>query len=435
MLFSFGPDRPETKKPYFRFIKQFPKSSTMHEPITSADLPETGFSRAEIAFIQSHRNDDISQLILKAGKFKEFDVKKLAAQIAARQKAVKKLPEWAENKELIFPPALSVEQSSSEATARYKAGLVGGTTFTDITGGMGVDCFYMSRNFETAHYYELQAEVARAAAFNFEKLGAHHIKVHAADSLKSLEDTDQYFDWIYADPARRDFNWEKVVLLSDCTPDVLSHLPILFKNAPDILLKTSPLLDIDLAAKQLQKLKEVHVMGYEQECKELLFVLNRDIVSDQFMLRVRIINADGSVRYGLDFSREDEREAAVTYSKPLSYLYEPHPAVLKAGAFKTVCTVFDVAKLSVNSHLYTSEGFCANFPGRSFEIIGTCKPDMKEIADFAKDGKANLTLRNFPAKIQDLRKKWKLKEGGDIYLFATTLADHSRIIIVTKKPA
>lgn len=407
----------------------------MNEPIISADLPVTGFSQAEIAFIQSHRNDDISQLILKAGKFKEFDIKKLAAQIAARQKAFKKLPGWAENEELIFPPVLSVEQSSSEATARYKAGLLGGAVLTDITGGMGVDCFYISRNFKTAHYYELQKDVAHTAAFNFEKLEAHNIKVHAADSLESLENTGQYSDWIYADPARRGSNREKVVLLSDCTPDVLSHLPILFKNAPNVLLKTSPLLDIDLAAKQLQMLKEVHVMGYEQECKELLFVLNRDIISDQFTVKVRVINADGSIRHRMDFSREDERRAAVSYSRPLSYLYEPHPAVLKAGAFKTVSAVFDVAKLSVNSHLYTSERLSADFPGRSFEIIGACKPDMKEISAFAKDGKANLTLRNFPAKIQDLRKKWKLKEGGDVYLFATTLADNSKIIIVTRKPA
>jgi hypothetical protein len=406
----------------------------MNEPITRVDPSETGFSQAEIAFIQSNRNEDISQLVLKAGKFKGFDIKKLAAQIAARQKAVKKLPGWSANEELIFPPALSVEQSSSEATARYKAGLVSGDILTDITGGMGVDCFYMSRNFRTAHYYELQEEVARTAVFNFKKLNANNIIVHAANSLESLEKRDQHADWIYADPARRDGNKEKVVLLSDCTPDILSNLPLLFNNAPDILLKTSPLLDIDLAAKQLKRLKEVHVMGYEQECKELLFVLNRDIASDQFTVKVRIINPDGSVRHGLDFSRADERGAVATYSRPLSYLYEPHPAVLKAGAFKTVSTVFDVAKLSVNSHLYTSEQLSVDFPGRSFEIIGTCKPDMKEISGFVKDGKANLTLRNFPAKIQDLRKKWKLKEGGDIYLFATTLADNSKIIIVTKKP-
>ncbi|KAA6441112.1 hypothetical protein FEM33_03905 [Dyadobacter flavalbus] len=406
----------------------------MNEQDNKTDRQETGFSETEIRFIQTHLKENPGQLILRAGQFKDLDIKKLASQILSRQKAVKKLPEWSANEKLIFPPALSVEQCSSEATARYKASLVSGNRLMDITGGMGVDCFYMSRKFEQAIYFEQQEEVAKTAKYNFKELGSGNITVHNADSLLTLAKETMPSDWIFADPARRNTNREKVVLLSDCTPDITANLSALFENAPNILLKTSPLLDIDLASKELTNLAEVHVIGYEQECKELLFVLKKDYITENFVIKTRIINAAGEVVHSLDFDRESERKALVSYSNPLGYLYEPHPAVLKAGAFRTLCETFDTSKLAVNSQLYTSENYIPDFPGRSFKIVAVCRPDMREISGYIQGDKANLTIRNFPGKTEDLRKKWKLKEGGDFYLFATTLADHSKVVIVTTKP-
>ncbi|KAA0989461.1 THUMP-like domain-containing protein [Dyadobacter aurulentus] len=398
-------------------------------------MEETGLSEPEIAFINNHRHENAGQLILKANQFKGLDIKKLAAQILSRQKAAKKLPGWYANEKLIFPPALSVEQCSSEATARYKASLVSGETLADITGGMGVDCFYMSRKFGRVHYFEMQEAVAATAGHNFKQLGAENITVHNADSLAKLQADQPAVDWIYADPARRNEQREKVVLLSDCTPDIVSNQRLLFEYAPNILLKTSPLLDIDLASRELENLKEVYVIGYEQECKELLFVLDRDQEHSRFTIKVRILDDQGVALKSLDFDRETERDAAVTYSEPLHYLYEPHAAVLKAGAFKTVCERYALNKLAVNSQLYTSEILVGDFPGRSFKITAVCKPDIREISKHIGGNKANLTIRNFPATTEDLRKKWKLKEGGEYYLFATTLSDNSRVVIVTTKAA
>lgn len=399
---------------------------------TNGDAHE-GLTEEEIAFIRTHLYANPGELILKAGKFKGLDVKKLAAQIQSRQKALKKLPEWSANETLIFPPALSVEQCSSEATARYKAGIVSGKTLIDITGGMGIDCYYMGRSFAETHYFEQQPEVALAAAYNFAQLGASYIHVHAGESMHALQE-GLTADWLYADPARRDANKEKVVRLADCTPDVAGNAALLFHAAPHILIKTSPLLDIDLASRELQKLKEVHVMGYEQECKELLFVLDREMQEQEFKIKIRIIDAAGRPIHQLDFDREEERNALVSYAKPLDYLYEPHAAVLKAGAFKTLCARYNVQKLAMHSQLYTSEDYVEDFPGRSFKIAAVCKPDIREISQYISDGKANITTRNFPAKPEELRKKWKLKDGGDQYLFATTLADQTKVVIVCVKP-
>ncbi|MCF2502982.1 hypothetical protein L0663_06330 [Dyadobacter sp. CY107] len=403
-----------------------------HTPHNIED--EAGFSQAEITFIQAHLKDDVSKLMLRGTQFKGFNVKKLAEQIQSRQKAVKKLPEWSANPELIFPPALSVEQSSSEATARYKATLMSGHQLIDITGGMGVDCYYMQANFQYVQYFEQQPVVAEAAKFNFDQLGANNICVHAADSIETLKTEPYSADWIYADPARRNANQEKVVLLSDCTPDVVEHLSVLFERAPNVLLKTSPLLDIDLAARSLRNLKEVHVIGYEGECKELLFVLKKDWISDTFEIKVRIISSSGDTVNLLDLTRKTEQLAEVHYSTPLKYLYEPHAAVLKAGAFRTICNTFSLNKLAINSQLYTSEHLLNGFPGRVFEVVAVCKPAIREIKKIIGGDKANLTVRNFPASSEDLRKKLKLKDGGIFYLFATTLADNSRVMIVTIKP-
>lgn len=405
----------------------------MDEKTTNKNVPDIGFTESELDFIQKNKNEDVTRLVLKSSGFKGLDVKKLAAQILSRQKASKKLPEWSSVEKLIFPPALSVEQCSSEATAKYKSTLIHGKTLIDITGGMGVDSYYLSRNFDEAHYYEQQEEVAETARYNFALLNAKNISVHHDDSIAALAKTNAQADWIYADPARRDANKQKVVLLSDCAPDVKFHLPELFKHAPNVLLKTSPLLDIDLAVQELKAVKQIHVMGYEQECKELLFSLNKDSFEEELQIKARVVDSEGNVLHQLDFTRAQERDAEMEFSEPLSYLYEPHPAVLKAGGFKFICPAFHVKKLAVHSHLYTSKDPAPNFPGRCFEIIAVCKPDAREIGNYVKDNKANLTIRNFPAKIDDLRKKWRLKDGGNFYLFATTLSNQKKIVVVTKK--
>ncbi|WP_247235390.1 THUMP-like domain-containing protein [Telluribacter sp. SYSU D00476] len=405
----------------------------------------TGLTAAERTFVREHIQDDVATLLLKHRSSPNLDIQKVVKQIAARQKARYKLPEWYLNEQLLFPPPLSVEQGSSQATARYKAGLVvgghlagghlAGRHLIDITGGMGVDCYYMSQSFEQTTYFEQQPEVARSAAYNLQVLGADHITIRNEEALSALSQHPIPADWIYADPARRDEQQRKVVRLADCTPDIVTALPLLQRCAPRLLVKTSPLLDIDLSVKELQGVQEVHVIGLESECKEVLYLITTDTpATHEPILKVRILNADGSTLAGFDFTRPDEARAEVQLGEPMKYLYEPHATLLKAGAFRSVASRFGLIKIAPSSHLYTSDEWLPDFPGRGFAVVAVCKPDARELHAYLPEGKANLTLRNFPATIQDLRKKWKIREGGDRYLFATTLADGRKLVVVTQKP-
>ena len=390
----------------------------------------------EQAFIQEHIEDNVADLVLQGNRYQDVDLKKMASQIAARQQAKHKLPAWYANERLYFPPPLSVEQSSSEATARFKAGLVSGKKLIDLTGGMGIDCFYMSEGFEQTVYFDQQKDVAEVAAYNFRQLGvAHKIKVRAEDAIAALSKIPESADWIYADPARRDDRQRKVAQLADCTPNLTGTLPTLFRSAPNILVKTAPLLDIDLAISQLGFVQEVYVIGLDRECKEVLYTLKQTpVVAADIPIKARILNEDGSIRHSFDFTRRQESDLVADFSEPQKYLYEPHAAILKAGAFKSIATQFGLAKLAANTHLYTAEEFVADFPGRSFEVVAVCKPDARALAELVPEGKANLTLRNFPGRVDDLRKKWRLKEGGDAYLFAAELSGGRKVVIVARKP-
>ncbi|PWJ58197.1 RNA cap guanine-N2 methyltransferase [Dyadobacter jejuensis] len=400
---------------------------------TERPQAEITLTPTEKDFIQSHLTIDINELILKAHTFPHLNIRKLGQQILARQKAKKKLPEWYANDSLVFPPALSIEQASSEAAARFKASLMSGSTLLDITGGTGIDHFYMSQGFDRSYYCEINPEVSQVAAHNFNVLMATQTTVFHGDFLTFVKEFSEPVDWIYADPARRGTQKEKVVRLTDCTPDILAHLPVLFAQAPNILLKTSPLLDITGAVKALGCVSEVYAIGLGNECKELLFVLRRDTLQQDPIRKVRLLDQEGKAMASLDFNMHDEQQALIAYKDPQRYLYEPHAALLKGGAFRMLGPKFEVGKLAPSSHLYTSESLAEGFPGRSFEILEVCKPDAKELKKHLPTGQANVTIRNFPGTVNDLRKKLRLKEGGDTYLFATTLSNHKKVVLVTKK--
>ena len=398
-----------------------------------ASIPK--FTDRELVFIREHLHNDVPQLLLQKNHPADLDLRKMAGQILARQKARHKLPTWYANERLLFPPPLSVEQGSSEATARFKASLVSGTELIDITGGMGVDCFYMSTNFGQTTYFDQQETVARAAAYNFRQLGvADRIAVRAQEAIATLDQQPETADWIYADPARRDDRQQKVAQLADCTPDLTTALAVLFRSAPNILIKTAPLLDIDLALSQLQSVREVHVIGLEGECKEVLYTLERGYPEHSDVpIKVRLLNAEGTPQATFDFTRQQEATATAPLGAPSTYLYEPHAALLKAGAFKTIATRYGLTKLAPHTHLYTGIHWITDFPGRGFEVRAVCKPSARDLAAYVPQSKANLTLRNFPGKIDDLRKKWRLKEGGDVYLFASELFDARKVVIVAQK--
>lgn len=404
----------------------------------------THLSPAERQFIQAHSNDDVRALLLGPNP-NLLDLKKLASQIAARQKAKEKLPAWYANDQLIFPPALSVEQASSERTARYKASLVQGKLLLDLTGGMGVDTWAFAQRVDRVVYMEHQPELAALAAHNLPLLGVDNVTIEAVNGLSILENrpptsTDlpsstKPADWIYLDPHRRDERGGRVVSLENCEPDLTTPgtVSALLTQAGNILLKASPLLDIDVAIRQLSGFVEsVHSIAVQGEVKEILFTLsNQTIVKDN--IKFNTVNLSNDMTIQFQFLWSEERGADVKLGDPQRYLYEPNAAVLKAGAFRLVGARFGLAKLAPNSHLYTSNELKSDFPGRIFILQEICKPDQKALKMAVPDLKANLTVRNFPQTVAELRKKLSLREGGSVYILATTLLNGDKRLLITQK--
>ncbi|MBC3541894.1 hypothetical protein H7U12_19535 [Rufibacter sp. H-1] len=389
------------------------------------------FSREEQEFLRQHLQQDPAQLALQAKRWPQLDIPKLAQQIRARQKAKSKIPTWAANLELAFPANLSVEQSSSEVTAEFKANLVSGETLVDLTGGFGVDAYHFAQRFNHVTYVEQQTELAEIVAFNFAQLGTHNITVAATEAETFLQQMTAPVDVIYLDPARRGQSQERVHLLQDCEPDVLRLLPLLFQKSRKVLLKTAPMLDIDLALQQLSHVTNIWVVAVQNECKEVLYLLEPGAQEAPLLTAVHL--KPGQPEESLSFTKDAEENAQVFYAEPQQYLYEPNTALLKAGAYKWLSERFKVNKLHRNSHLYTSTELQPAFPGRIFEITAKPKPNAKELQQLLPEKKANITVRNYPLTVAQLREKVKLKEGGDQYLFATTDLHNKPILLLCRK--
>ncbi|MBD2703196.1 SAM-dependent methyltransferase [Spirosoma sp. BT702] len=394
-------------------------------------------SSNEQAFIQENLLSDVHTLLLRAQSTDELAIKKLAAQIKARQKAREKLPTWYATDSLVFPPALSVEQASSEATARYKASLVDGRLLLDLTGGMGVDSWAFAQRIERVVYVDQQPELAELVAHNLPLLGITNVDVHTGDGLALLDDTNllpKPADWLYLDPHRRNEQGGKVVRLDDCEPDLSQPglVKKLLNTATKILVKASPLLDINTAVRQLQYVESIHIVAVQGEVKEILFTLGNQIVPES-TIKSNAVNLLPEGLVDLSFYRYEEQQATVTFGNPLQYLYEPNAAVLKAGAFRLVAERFCLTKLAPNSHLYTSDTYQPNFPGRVFDVKATIKPDAKTLKTIVPSLQANLTVRNFPQTVAALRKQLNLREGGSIYIFATTLLNGDKRLLITQK--
>ena len=379
-----------------------------------------------LAFIREHTGDDVRQLALQAARYPLVDMRVAATQIEGRRLAAAKLPAWAATDGVMYPVRLSMEQCSSEATARYKASLVGGSRLADLTGGFGIDCSYMSERFDEATYIERNEELCRIARHNFGLLGLP-IRVVNGNSAEVLPSMPVQ-DWIFLDPARRDGVGNKVVALSDCEPDVCQLEKLLLQKAVRVMVKCSPMLDISLAISQLTSVREVHVVSVGNECKELLLILGG---TTGHGIEVRTVNFQGSGVQTIDYALEEEQAASCSYTSTVGrYLYEPNSSMMKAGCFRLPAGRYGLQKLHRNTHLYTSDTLVPDFPGRVFEvknIDGFGKNELKLLSSELK--KANIAVRNFPERPEALRKRLKLSDGGDVYLFATTLADEKRVII------
>ncbi len=391
-------------------------------------------------FIREHSSDDVRALALQAKKYPDIDMPTAITQIAGRQVAAEKIPSWREMEEIWYPKHLSLEQCSSETTARYKARLFQGDSLTDLTGGFGIDCSFLAAGFKSATYVERQEELCEIAAHNFPILNLNHIDVRNEDGVAYLQ-TMSPVDCIFLDPARRNEHGGKTVAISDCEPDVAGLEELLLSKAKRIMVKLSPMLDLSLALKELKHTQEVHILSVNNECKELLLLLGQEAPTEQAPpeeIPIRCANLftkGAQEEQHFAFTRGQEQHSQCTYTDSLGdYLYEPNASLLKAGAFRSVAAAYSVRKLHPNSHLYTSDTFIENFPGRIFRIVNQCSFNRKEAKESLADlKKANVTVRNFPATVAELRKRLHLTEGGDTYLFASTLNDGRKVIIRCEK--
>lgn len=385
-----------------------------------------------VSFIAQHRHENVHDLALQASRFKEVDMPFALQQIAGWQTACQKLPRWSNTEGVLYPPHLSMEQCSSEPTALYKAEVASkGESFADLTGGFGVDASYISAGFRQALYVERNEQLCELARHNFPLFGCGHVEVHNAEAETFLQ-TMKPVTCLFLDPARRDSHGGKTVAISDCTPDVSALSELLLQKAETVMIKLSPMLDITLALKDLPAVREVHVVSVNNECKELLLLMSGKPVHER---RFHCINLTSRGRQSFSFTPEDEMRAQCTFvSEIRRYLYEPNSSLLKAGAFRSLAAHYQIEKLHPNSHLYTSDTLYEDFPGRIFEVketVGFKKKELKEMMASLKQ--ANLTVRNFPASVAELRKRFRLAEGGNIYLFATTLYDESKVIVKCEK--
>lgn len=429
-------------------------------------------------FIRQHQDEDVRQLAFLGSKYPEVDMPFALDQIRGRKMARVKLPRWASLEGIIYPPHISMEQCSSESTALYKAELAArllglpasssGTEmkteneieFVDLTGGFGVDFSYIAARLGVkSMYVERQAHLCEAAKENFERLGLKNAIVKNGDGIEvlhsflpkkddaasaddslgiiydqplSLLKTKLGLKLIFIDPARRDDAGNKVVSLKDCTPDVTVLQEEMLSKADYVIIKLSPMLDWHRAISELSHVREVHIISVNNECKELLLVLSARNMGGN--LRIYCVNdAQSFVCDEMDMESSSVKIAPSTLEE-MQYLYEPNASLMKAGCFGVLSNRYDARMLSKNSHLFVSQAPIEAFPGRSFRIIAISSFNKKELKRHLSGiTKANIATRNFPLSVAELRKRLKLKDGGETYIFATTLSDESHVLVITEK--
>lgn len=390
-------------------------------------------------FIDKHLKDDVRQLALQ--KFPD-DVDKMLVlnQIEARQLLSKKVPSWASNPDLLFPKHLSIEQCSSELTAKYKASIIsGGDIFVDLTGGLGIDSYFLSEKFKTSYYVENQKELSDLAEHNFDVLG-RKINVINSDAETFLS-KNHNFDLIFIDPARRDIYNRKMVSLHDCSPDVVDLQNILLKYAKSVLIKASPMLDISLITNELQNISEIHIVSVKNECKEILIKIEPGFDGEikYYCVELQPVGTRHALspqdEMVFQFVESEEKSAIPSFSSTVKkYLYEPNSSLMKSGAYKLISQRFGIEKLHVNSHLYTSDYLVSDFPGRIFEVVGLAPFNKKIKKELLKDiTEASVATRNFPLSANDLRKNLNLKESDKNFVFGTTLIGEKKVVILAQR--
>ena len=394
-------------------------------------------------FIREYRERDIRQLALQATRFPDVDMPYALDQIQGWQIARRKLPKWAACDGVIFPPHLSMEQCSSEPTAQYKLNLamewaerVGhASRMTDLTGGFGVDFSFTSCAFAAATYVERNEQLCHIVEHNLPLLGLNNATVVCADAVEYLSTVEPQ-TMLFLDPARRDEHGAKTVMLADCTPDVVQLLPQLLEKSRFTMLKLSPMLDWHKAVDDLQgTVREVHIVSVGGECKELLLVLSTVVESELKVYCADLSTASATSSLFVYTPGSSAPVANSTFNiQHSTFLFEPNASIMKAGCFDELAAAYGVSPVSRNSHLFLSDEPVEGFPGRSFVVERVTTMNKSELRKaLAGIEKANIATRNFPLTVAELRKRLKIKDGGDVYIFATTTAEGEHLLLISRK--
>ena len=378
-------------------------------------------------FIDNSLQANISKLALSKNPFPEIDWKEIINQIVSKNKSKSKLTTWFTTEGIYFPPSISIEQTSSEITAKYKTDLLSGKSIIDLTGGFGVDCYYFSKKFEKVVHCEKNVELSEIVKHNYKKLKVDNIECKAQNSTEVLTDSDTNFDWIYIDPSRRSDIKGKVFLLKDCLPNVPANLDLYFSKSKNILIKTAPILDITAGINELNHIKSIHIIAIDNEVKELLWILEKDYSGKIEITSVNIQKEktdSNSFVFG--------QNTPTTFDLPNMFLFEPNAPLLKSGCSDNLSKTLNVDKLHPHSHLFTNLKLI-EFPGRRFMIEAVIPFKKDELKKHIEGKKMNITTRNFPLTVEEIRKKYKIAEGGNVYTFFTTNINDEKIVLICNK--
>lgn len=380
------------------------------------------------SFIKEHEGDDLHHLMLQKEKYAHLPLRDIVEQISARIKAEKKLPTWYKTSGILYPSNVSIEQSSSEITAKYKASLFWGNSAVDLTGGFGVDTYYLAKKFEYFCYVEKNEGLAQITRHNFTCLQQQNIKTLALAAEDFLSTNKETYDLVFIDPDRRPED-KRVTGFKESKPNLQNLLPDLHKMSSNILVKASPMLDITLGMNELSQVKMVIILAVANEVKEVLFWLSRP----DGEAKIRCVNIERKSEQVLEYNINEEQQEFCSYGKVSKYLYEPNAAIMKAGAYNLLCKKFRLKKISPNTHLYTSETLVSDFPGRKFTVIGNESYNKRKVSALLNSSRANISVRNFPDTPEQVKKKLGLKDGGNQYLFGYRNENNDLRIAICEK--
>jgi len=390
-------------------------------------------TREFIDFVNAHQDDDTARLLLSASRYPAIDMAAAVQQIEGMRTAREKWPGLLQCKGFLYPPRLNREQASSETAAKHKARLMSDLygapphvlRIADLTGGMGVDTFAFAgwgaeRQMQVeVDYVEQDRGLCELARHNAAALGLKNIRFHCCDSLEWLQQQSGRFDLLFVDPARRDKQGRKVAAFEDCTPDIVANQTLLFSKSAGVMVKASPMIDITLGSAQLHNVGDIYVIAVQGECKEVLFLCRP---ADNGEPRIHCRHLHHGMVDDLVFTRREEAQAEVSYAANVKkYLYEPNAALMKAGPFKLLSRREGLEKLARNTHLYTSDSLLQHFPGRTFCVLKEVSLNKKALAAAIPDAKAHVIVRNYPARAEELQRQLGLKEGGGLFVIATTI--------------